>query len=325
MAETRATLYRTLIALTVTAALAGCAATHIGDDWQCPLAQGEVCTSIAAADPAVAPEREAPTLATRTPLYRTPESEAEAGPEAEPEPGTKFGTKARLCAEGCNPLAWLGRMLAPRVDAAEAAENTNAASTAPPEETAAPVATDQADEAPCGAGESAPKPAVAPVDSADGADDTDALCAIAAEAQETATPAPVAAVAPITPSMAAAIPCEADEADGATDVPAPGDVEMLCADPASVDEIAAAEAAPAGDEQPTTTADTRTSEDTPPAADSTSPTSAPLLPPPPAPDALRTGEVVGRIWIAPFVDAGGVYREGAWVRAVLAPAEWRRR
>ena len=38
---------------------------------------------------------------------------------------------------------------------------------------------------------------------------------------------------------------------------------------------------------------------------------------------LRTDEVVARIWIAPFVDANGVYREAAWVRAVLAPADWR--
>ena len=40
-------------------------------------------------------------------------------------------------------------------------------------------------------------------------------------------------------------------------------------------------------------------------------------------DDLRTGEIVARIWIAPFVDADGVYREGAWVRAVLEPAGWR--
>ncbi len=38
---------------------------------------------------------------------------------------------------------------------------------------------------------------------------------------------------------------------------------------------------------------------------------------------LRTDEVVARIWIAPFVDADGVYREGSWVRAVLEPAGWR--
>ena len=39
--------------------------------------------------------------------------------------------------------------------------------------------------------------------------------------------------------------------------------------------------------------------------------------------ALRTEEVVARIWIAPFVDANGVYREAANVRVVLEPAGWR--
>ena len=43
---------------------------------------------------------------------------------------------------------------------------------------------------------------------------------------------------------------------------------------------------------------------------------------PPADD-LRTDEVVARIWIAPFVDAGGVYREASHVRVVLEPAGWR--
>ena len=40
-------------------------------------------------------------------------------------------------------------------------------------------------------------------------------------------------------------------------------------------------------------------------------------------DGLRTGEVVARIWIAPFVDADGVYREASHVRIVLEPAGWR--
>ena len=35
------------------------------------------------------------------------------------------------------------------------------------------------------------------------------------------------------------------------------------------------------------------------------------------------GEVVARIWIAPFVDANGVYREASHVRVVLEPAGWR--
>ena len=38
---------------------------------------------------------------------------------------------------------------------------------------------------------------------------------------------------------------------------------------------------------------------------------------------LRTGEAVVRIWIAPFVDGDGIYREAAWVRVVLSPAGWR--
>ena len=51
---------------------------------------------------------------------------------------------------------------------------------------------------------------------------------------------------------------------------------------------------------------------------------APLpAPEDPSGEALRTGEVIGRVWIAPFVDAGGIYREGSWVRVVIAPAEWR--
>ena len=44
----------------------------------------------------------------------------------------------------------------------------------------------------------------------------------------------------------------------------------------------------------------------------------------PAGDKLRAPETIGRIWIAPYVDAHGVYREGSWVRIVIAPAEWKR-
>ncbi len=45
----------------------------------------------------------------------------------------------------------------------------------------------------------------------------------------------------------------------------------------------------------------------------------------PEADDLRTDETVARIWIAPFVDAGGVYREASHVRVVLEPAGWRLR
>ena len=48
--------------------------------------------------------------------------------------------------------------------------------------------------------------------------------------------------------------------------------------------------------------------------------------PPPAglpPAGPRTREVLGRIWIAPYVDAAGAYHEGSWVRVVIEPAAWR--
>jgi len=324
MAETRAPLCRTLAAIPLAAALAGCAATHVGDDWQCPLAQGEVCTSIAAADPAIDPERAPPALATRTPLYRTSDRQA-AAPETEPATGTNAGTETRPCAEGCSPFAWLGRVLAPRGAAAGTAENAEAVSAVPPAATPVRAGTSDTNETSCGAGESAREPTAAPVDTEDGAP-----CPIAAEAQAATTPAPIASAEPIAPSTAAVIPCETDEAlatpaepveaDGTTGASVAEDAETPCAGPASAEETVAAEPTEI-DEHDVPIAETTTP---PPAAESTSPTAAALLPPPPAPDALRTGEVVGRIWIAPFVDAGGVYREGAWVRAVLAPAEWRR-
>ena len=39
-------------------------------------------------------------------------------------------------------------------------------------------------------------------------------------------------------------------------------------------------------------------------------------------DSARTPEVLGRIWIAPYVDAAGVYHEASWVRVVIEPAGW---
>ena len=38
---------------------------------------------------------------------------------------------------------------------------------------------------------------------------------------------------------------------------------------------------------------------------------------------FRTKERIARIWIAPYVDVEGIYREGHWVRAVMKPAGWR--
>jgi len=148
--------------------LGGCGATHVGDAWQCPLAQGAACTSVAEADPAVASSGEAQGFADRDPVPR-----AERG---------HSGESGASCAGSCDLLAWLAELFGSDW------EHEDAAASAGPE-TAAP------DEGlPDGSG-----------------------------------------------------------------------------------------------------------------------------------DDLRTRERIARIWIAPFVDAEGVYREGHWVRAVLEPARWRLR
>ncbi len=39
-------------------------------------------------------------------------------------------------------------------------------------------------------------------------------------------------------------------------------------------------------------------------------------------ESARTPAVLGRIWIAPYVDTSGVYHEASWVRVVIEPAGW---
>lgn len=150
------------------AVLGGCSASTVGDSWQCPLAQGEACASVAAVDPAVPKAGGAAAPGMAEPLYR---------PRPAPAP---------QCGSGCNPFAWLAELIE------------------------------------------------------DGGTDT-------------------------------------DEAN----------MDAAAASSGVSGEVAAASAAvPAGED-------------------------------------LRTAEVVGRIWIAPYVDAEGVYHEAGWVRAVIAPAGWR--
>ena len=147
--------------------LAGCSSTHVGESWQCPLAQGTSCTTIAEADPAVHPAV----------LFGEPLREAR----------RPLDGKA-ACDDGCEPLAWLKGLFGTGVG-------------------------------------------------------------------DDASPRPSAAAAPVAVAEPAAAP------DGI--------------------------AASLTDE------------------------------------ALRMPEVLGRIWIAPFVDADGIYREAHWVRVVLAPAGWK--
>ena len=207
-----AILKRPLPAMIVLVALAlgGCSGTNVGSSWQCPLAQGGTCDSVAAADPAVPAAAPADGMTIREPLYRARGGRPE--PVAEP------------CEAGCDfdPFGWLVRLF-------EADPGSGARLGLDP-----------------GAG--------ARDDGEDGSRPADA------------GPMKIAPGAGAAPSRTAG------------------------ADPAIESAI-----------------------DVPILADE----------PEPADDGLRTEEVVARIWIAPFVDANGVYREGSHVRVVLEPAGWR--
>ena len=199
-------------------ALSGCAATHVGEDWQCPLAQGEVCTSVAAADPAVPETGGADRLATGTPLYESGPVPRSAGTEVGGEPGP-------ACEADCGPFAWLGRLIADITG--DAGDGDGEAAVSQPDDIGIAAATDPA--------RGAPSPHVA-------------------EAPDEAGPVS-------TVSRNASAP-------DAASLPAP--------------------AVPSGED-------------------------------------LRAPEVIGRVWIAPFVDADGIYREGSYVRLVIEPARWRLR
>ncbi len=214
--------------------LAGCSTGHIGESWQCPLAEGGLCDSVAAADPAVPERRAAGAAVLAEPLWRVrageppmPPAREPALPAREPAPDSIRGPGQAIpaqtsCAAGCDggfdPFAWLARLF--RAEADEGG--------ARPAE---------------GSARASPVPAMQPSD--------------AGPSEE-----------------AAARTAEPDPS------PFPG-------------EAGASQDGPARDE--------------PHAGD------------------LRTGEIVARIWIAPFVDADGVYREASHVRVVLEPAGWRLR
>ncbi|MXW90812.1 MAG: TraV family lipoprotein [Rhodospirillaceae bacterium] len=184
--------------------LAGCSSGHIGEDWQCPLAAGGSCASVAAADPAVPKTGVMQAPASGQPIRLLPrETETERADPAETEP--------RSCEAACgfDPFAWLARLFGGTDDHRQGATNAGSAMVDP-------------------------------------------------SADVASSPTAAANSAPDRPDSAAALPAAA----------ASGDDGLPTDDP-------------------------------------------------------RTGEVVARIWIAPFVDADGMYREGAYVRVVLEPAGWR--
>ena len=182
------------LALATALALAGCGSDHVGDSWQCPLAEGGSCASVAAADPAVPVAGSGKVLG--EPLWK-PRSSSLDAPEV--------SVCSKGCGDGSGPFGWLGRLF--------------------------------------GSGQ----------DLDAGPDTADAA-----------------------PGIVASTFAPANGNDGLAELTS----STLPAGPDSVREGMAA-------------------------------------------DDLRTGEVVARIWIAPFVDGNGVYREAGHVRVVLEPAGWR--
>ena len=100
--------------------LGGCAVSHVGNTWQCPLVQGQPCVSVADIDPAGAGAQRTgaregnggawPDTADRsvpvseTPLYRT---ESVTKDEAN---DTAAQRSRSGCRAGCRPFAWLRRL-----------------------------------------------------------------------------------------------------------------------------------------------------------------------------------------------------------------------
>ena len=206
-----------------TGLLAGCSTGHIGESWQCPLAEAGTCDSVAAADPAVPDPAAARATALAEPLWRARATETDT-------------IAAPSCAAGCDggldPFAWLGRLLG-------------------------------------GEGEESGAPGL----------DPGSMSGAGAAAGGTAS--------------AGTGPERADtEADNAQ-IPSESSKTVAKTVSRPVEATVPAESGPA--------------QDGPEAGD------------------LRTGEIVARIWIAPFVDANGVYREASHVRVVLEPAGWRLR
>ena len=216
--------------------LAGCSSGNIGESWQCPLAKGGSCDSVAAADPAV------PDAGGRTargePLWQVRGS----APEARGETACTAG-----CGGGFDPFGWLARLF-----------GVPDSSARPPGSGAGAGSLDSG----AGAGS---------LDSGAGAGDGGSGDRAA---PEDTLAAPTGPVAEIPSASGKAIP----------EKPASGAAEPATA-PLPAEPAAAEDGPAAGD--------------------------------------LRTGEVVARIWIAPFVDVNGVYREASHIRVVLEPAGWR--
>ena len=221
-------------------ALAGCGTTHIGEDWQCPPAQGARCVSVAAADP----------------VARGGNPVAQGG-----NPAARGGGPAMQGAD--SSLRSAGRAME--------GSPGNMEIVGPPRPSGGPSAHGQ------------------PVPAKPDAEDS------AGRRKDCAVCRPFAFLARLLRSgSAGGGNLGAGPADG-------GRVDSASGDSASADGGAAVGGPGDEERQGTTAADASAAH-----AD------------------LRAPERIGRVWIAPYVDADGVYREASWVRIVIAPADWKR-
>lgn len=222
-------------------ALAGCAADYVGEDWQCPLAQGSVCASVAAADPAVPESRG---RGTHVSAARTTANRPVDAPPFRPraEGATAEPVDAPGCASECDPLAWLAGLFDGQYGGGGPGETV--------------AFEGRPDHAP---------------------------------AQPEIVPAGTATIDTPASETSGVFAADSAAKDAGSAPPRPNGADAGRGDAAAGDAVPL----PARDGGPN--------------------------------DTLRVPETVARVWIAPWVDADGIYREGSWVRAVIAPAEWRLR
>ena len=262
-----------LLGITILLAFTGCGANHVGETWQCPLAQGTQCASVESVDPAVRPALRAIELPPLVPeTFAAPESDMAVSIDA--GVGTNTASLANQtdpapCQSSCNPLGRFWRWLT----GSESADPTIAE-----------------------AGDS----------------ETLAASTHSASAAEAGVDAQTASLAtvPISARLesAAGVGRADESASAANAIPIPA-TSPVAGQPDSLHDVA-----PESQDFPVTVTDLVTD------ARLVTPGHAPVA----SLDEVRIPEKIGRIWIAPWVDANGVYREGAWVRVVISAATWRR-
>lgn len=200
-----------VLALTAMAGITGCAGKNVGGNWQCPLAQGAVCASVSAVDPAVPAKAGATHPTGAVPLYRPHAEGGGTAGNSGTEPATEAGKKCGRC--GLFPFRWLGRLFSSTSHAGELSMPDDAGPEGSTEPSGDPAASDFS-------------------------------------------------------------------------MPPPAGEE------------------PNGVDEKNEKMGTRVTRKV-------------------VPEDAREPEKIGRVWIGPFVDADGVYREASWVRIVIEPASWR--